>query len=190
MLVPRSKVSGLGWMAASRQGLGFPLVAAVSTVGCTEALMTGRSTSQEGLRLLRPLHLLPDPAATHITSALLRTLSPAVNPELARGPISSKGFHIGHHLRCPQHTDKLLNGCFSSHHTAEEAEGLPRDRASLRLSRSGKPRAPIPTWDTGSSARCHRDPGTPTFLYLPCSNVLRQTKISWGKGLPCLETSP
>lgn len=183
-------------MAASRQGLGFPLVAADSTVGCTEALMTGRSASQEGraqaLRLLRPLHLLPDPAATHIPPALLRVPSLAVNPELAQGPISSKGFHIGQHLRCPQHTDKLLDGCFSPHHTVEEAEGLPRVRASLRQSRSGKPRAPIPTWDTGSSARvsCHRDPGTPTFLYWPCSNVLHRAKISWGKGLPCLETSP
>lgn len=72
----KKSLFGLGWMAASRQGLGFPLVAADNTVGCTEALMTGRSASQEelaqGPRLLRPLHLLPDPAATHILPAFLR----------------------------------------------------------------------------------------------------------------------
>lgn len=144
------------------------------------------------LRLLRPLHLFPDPAAHHIPSSLLMASSLAFNPEFAQDPIISKGFHIVHPLRCLQSSDKRLDGCFGSHHTAEEAEGWPRVRVSLWPSRSGKSWAPSPVWDMGSPAPVSpaiRGPETPTLLFLLCSPIPHQAKILEGRGLSCL-TNP
>lgn len=104
-------VSGRGRPAACRPGLGCPPVAAVGTVGCTEALRTGRASrggglpgeARPGAAALRPPRLLPSPAAAHIPPAPLRVSSPAGSPELARDPSSPKGCHTGRHPNGPAH---------------------------------------------------------------------------------------
>lgn len=68
-----------------------------------------------------------------------RVPSLAVNPQFAQTPIITKACPTGHLLRCLKCSEKLLDSCFSLHHTAEEAELLPRVHASLQSSRSGKP---------------------------------------------------
>lgn len=164
-------------------------MAAVSTTGCTGPSKLGGPLPGGEVAGL-PVSLLPVPhshPSAPTSPSLLGGPSPGVSVPGAP-PVPGAFTEVS--PKAPPHSEEL-GSCSSPQHRAEEAQGLSRVRASLRLSRSGKPRAHSPT---GAPATRPLSPAVRALgphliiLYLPelkCSHQRLR-----GQGLPCLETRP